>query len=100
MGPIGSPEVPCEAPPQDASQAQIDCYDDACAAYQKAIKACDGSEPCITAAQAAYAFDLMQCQSVETTADALVFWFDGEQWHTAWPGDEFPAAALQMSFSI
>lgn len=90
----------CEMPPRGSSQAVIDCYDSACTDLQANIANCNGDKPCIAAAMAVYQLDLLLCRETACTSDDLVFWFDGERWIIAWPGEEYSTASMQLSFNI
>lgn len=100
---IDGPELPCDAPPPGASQAMIDCYSAACSKWQKGVASCNGEPLCIGLKTAIYHNDIALCNLSVTmeTSDDLVVYQTGDGWAVAWPGDEFPSAAMtRLAFNI
>jgi hypothetical protein len=56
---VGAP-LPCEAPPQGASEEVKQCYDNACEIFQKAYSDCDTPQ-CRNIVKLEYAYALNQC---------------------------------------
>lgn len=53
---------PCVAPPKDASETCIKCYEDACEQYILEWMDCDGNTDCMSLTRTAYYVRLVICE--------------------------------------
>ncbi|MFK7883057.1 MAG: hypothetical protein AB8F26_02600 [Phycisphaerales bacterium] len=60
----------CEVAPSNADQACIDCMEDACEVYQKAVAGCT-SQSCRLIARAEYQIDLSLCATCDPTLSSV-----------------------------
>lgn len=73
----------CLAPPPNASEACVQCYEVACANYIKAFFDCDGNATCREVALTVYALRLVACNCGISSASATVGILNPSQQHDA-----------------
>ncbi|MCC5823383.1 MAG: hypothetical protein LAT64_02505 [Phycisphaerales bacterium] len=61
----------CAAPPRDASDSCVSCYEDACIAYIKAWYECDGDAECRELVRLAYLVQLGGCGCSERVSPII-----------------------------
>ncbi len=97
---------PCVAPPENATQEVIDCYEDACENFKKAWGACT-TTPCRIAAELEYAGAIGACLPALTAPTNSPYfaqkstwitlsYIDGE-WTYSFDG-QIPAGAIAFRF--